>query len=136
MKDGLPDVLTMTQWFQKNCQEGDRVGVDPSLMSTRQWNTLVTAFGNTGCVMTAVKENLVDKVWTDQPSQPNNKVFPLDVKYAGKLVSEKLDEVREKMKVQNAEIMVVTALDEIACKLQVFNVICKKHLTRKFFRSF
>jgi Xaa-Pro aminopeptidase len=117
MKDGLPDVLTMTQWFQKNCKPGQRIGVDPSLMSTRQWNTLVAAFDNTGCVMTAVKENLVDKVWDEQPAQPNNKVISLDVKFAGKLVGQKLVEIREKMKEQSAKVLVVTALDEIACEL-------------------
>lgn len=116
MKDGLPDVLTQTQWFQKNCKPGDLVGVDPSLMSTRQWNTLVAAFDNQGCIMTAVKENLVDKVWDDQPAQPSNKVIPLNVKFAGKLVGQKLIEIREKMKEHSAKVLIVTALDEIACK--------------------
>lgn len=117
MKDGLPDTPTMTQWLQKNCKAGDRVGVDANLMSTRAWNQLAAAFENTGCVMTAVKENLVDLVWDDQPAQPNNPVITLDLKFAGKLVSEKLEAVREKMEEQDAKVVVVTALDEIACKL-------------------
>lgn len=64
--------------------------------------------------MTAVKENLVDLVWDDQPGRPNNKVITLDVKYAGKLVGEKLADVRAKMSEQDAKVLVVTALDEIA----------------------
>jgi Xaa-Pro aminopeptidase len=116
MKDGLPDTLTMVQWLSKNCKSGDRVGVDANLMSTRQWNQLVTAFENEGCVMTAVKQNLVDLVWDDQPAQPSNKVIALDIKYAGKTVADKLVEIREKMKEQSAKVLVVTALDEVACE--------------------
>lgn len=67
--------------------------------------------------MTAVKENLVDLVWDDQPAQPNNPIHPLDVKYAGKLVSEKLTAIREKMTENNAKVLVVTALDEVACEI-------------------
>lgn len=117
MKDGLPDTPTMAQWLQKNCKSGERIGVDANLMSTRAWQLLATAFENQGCIMTAVKENLVDMVWDDQPSQPANPVITLDVQFAGKLIGQKLVEIREKMKEQEANVLVVTNLDEIACKL-------------------
>jgi Xaa-Pro aminopeptidase len=117
MKDGMPDVLTLTQWLQKNCQKGDRIGVDANLYSTRAWSTLANAFENQGCILTAVKVNLVDLVWDEQPSQPSNPVITLDVKFAGRYVNEKLQEVREKMDAQGAKVLVVTALDEVACEL-------------------
>lgn len=117
MKDGLPDTLTIVQWLQKHCKEGDRVGVDANLYSTRAWNNLVTAFENEGCIMTAVTKNLVDEVWDDQPAPPNNPVIALDIQYAGKTVAEKLVYIREKMAEQEAKVLVVTALDEVACKL-------------------
>ncbi|CRL00590.1 CLUMA_CG013850, isoform A [Clunio marinus] len=119
MKDGLPETPTMVQWLQKNCKSGDRIGVDANLMSTRTWNSLANAFENEGCIMTAVKKNLIDEVWDDQPAQPNNSVFPLDVEFTGKLVEQKLIEVREKMSEQEAKVMVVTALDEIAYLLNL-----------------
>lgn len=116
MKDGLPDTPTMAQWLQKNCKAGDRIGVDARLLSTRTWNSFVSAFDNQGCIMTAVKENLVDMVWDDQPAQPKSDLIALDVKFAGKLVSDKLVDVRAKMTEQGAKVLVVSALDEIACK--------------------
>lgn len=134
MKDGLPETLTMVQWLQRHCKSGDRVGVDANLMSTRAWNQLSAAFENEGCVMTAVKQNLVDLVWDNQPAQPSNTVITLDQKYAGKLVAEKLVDIRAKMEEQSAKVLVVTALDEIACKLK-----CASHVTLKksyIFRSF
>lgn len=119
MKDGLPDTPTMAQWLQKHCKAGDRIGVDPKLLSTRTWNSFVSAFDNQGCIMTAVKENLVDLVWDDQPAQPKSDLLALDVKFAGKLVSEKLVDVRAKMAEQEAKVLVVSALDEIACKWEL-----------------
>lgn len=112
----MPDVPTLTQWLLKNCKKGDRVGVDANLYSTRAWNTLANAFENQGCILAAVKPNLVDLVWEGQPAQPNNEIISLDVKFAGKLVDAKLKEVREKMEAQGAKVLVVTALDEVACK--------------------
>ena len=116
MKDGLPETLTMVQWLSKHCKEGDRVGVDANLMSTRTWNQLVAAFDNEGCIMTAVKQNLVDLVWEDQPVEPSNKVIALNIKYAGRTINEKLVDIRAKMNEQNAKVLVVTALDEVACE--------------------
>lgn len=120
MKDGQPDVLTMTQWLQKNCKRGQRIGVDANLYSTRAWNTLASAFDNQGCILTAVKQNLIDEVWDDRPAKDFKPVEPLDVKFAGKFVHEKLTEIRTKMEAQNAKVLVVTALDEIACKIFLF----------------
>lgn len=79
-----------------------------------------SAFENDGCILTAVKENLVDLVWEAQPQQPNNPIRPLDVKFAGKLISEKLAAIREKMTANNAKVLVVTALDEVACKKKIY----------------
>lgn len=121
MKEGLPDTPTMVKWLQRNCKSGDRIGVDSNLMSTRAYNQLVSAFENEGCIVTAVKQNLVDLVWDDQPGQVNNPLITLDVKFAGKLVSEKLVEIRRNMQEKNAKVLVVTALDEVACEfIEIF----------------
>lgn len=121
MKDGLPETPTIVQWLTKNCYAGALIGVDATLYSTRAWNTLVTAFENEGCSMTPVRQNLIDLVWNGQPPHPRNPIIPLDVKYAGKTVAEKLIEIRAKMKEQNAKVLIVTALDEVACEfVQVF----------------
>lgn len=116
MKDGLPETPTVVQWLKKNCRDGDRIGADATVMSTRTWSQLVAAFDNEGCILTPVKENLVDLVWDDQPALPNNPLITLDLKFAGKLVGEKVIEIREKMEQENVKVVVVTALDEIACE--------------------
>lgn len=129
----MPDVPTMTQWLQRNCKRGDRIGVDASLYSTRAWNTLSNAIENEGCILTAIKPNLVDLVWDNQPEQPSNTVNPLDVQFAGKLIDAKLAEVRGKMAAENAKVMVVTALDEVACEFSCYHCM-KKLLIKTLFR--
>lgn len=116
MRDGLPETPTMVKWLQQNCRSGDRIGVDATLMSTRAYNQLVSAFENEGCIVTNVRPNLVDLVWDNQPALPNNPLITLDVKFSGKLVSEKLVDIRGRMQGQGVKVLIVTALDEIACK--------------------
>lgn len=116
MKDGLPETPTVVQWLQRNCHEGDRIGVDPTLYSHRSWNQLVSAFENVGCIVTAVSENLVDLVWDARPELPNNPITGLVAGFAGKSIERKLTEVRSKMSEANAKVLVVTTLEEIACK--------------------
>lgn len=117
MKDGSPDVPTQNAWLTSHCNVGDVVGADPNIFSARMWASLVAALTNSGCVLKPIVPNLVDIVWgAAQPAKPQNKIFPLDVKYTGKLAVEKLATLREKMKEQKTSVLLVSALDEIACK--------------------
>lgn len=46
----------------------------------------------------AVKDNLVDLVWgKDKPARPNEPVTVLDLKYAGKEISKKIEEVQKEL---------------------------------------
>lgn len=117
MKDGLPDVLTQNAWLASHCETGDVVGADPNLFSARMWASLAAALTNSGCVLKAILPNLVDIVWgAAQPVKPQNEIFTLNVKYAGKFTNDKLIAVREKMTEQKVSVLLVSALDEVACK--------------------
>jgi Xaa-Pro aminopeptidase len=112
MKDGLPTTPTIDVWLARNMQAGTKVGVDPNLYSTRAY----TLLKNTGCAIEPIAENLVDLVWPDQPAVPSNPVIPLDVKYAGRTIASKVAEIREQMRDKGTEVLVVSALDEVACE--------------------
>jgi Xaa-Pro aminopeptidase len=64
--------------------------------------------------LVGVSENLVDKIWTDRPPRPAEKVIVLDEKYSGKPFQQKLDELRKDLKKKHAAGMVVSKLDEVA----------------------
>ncbi|EPZ59463.1 metallopeptidase M24 family protein [[Clostridium] sordellii ATCC 9714] len=53
-------------------------------------------------------------IWNDRPDLSTAKAFLLDVKYAGETFSSKLNRVRESMKEKNANVHVITTLDDIA----------------------
>lgn len=116
MRMGLLETPSINDWLTKNCQTGDFVGMDANLMSSRTWVSMQTAIEKSGCKMKAITPNLVDLIWKDQPSYPTDKLIALDVKYAGRLAGDKVIEVRAAMLEQKVNLLVVTALDEIACK--------------------
>ena len=58
--------------------------------------------------------DLISKLWTDRPPLPQNKVFELDVKYAGKSRKEKFEEVRKIMEENNSSQYLISALDSLA----------------------
>ncbi|KAF9226237.1 Creatinase/aminopeptidase [Gyrodon lividus] len=113
MKQGLPDVPTWQDFLSKNLEQGTRIGVDPSLISAADAQTLKRSLSESELV--PLLENPIDIVWgSDRPQRPKNKVFALDIKYAGETLSNKLQCVREEMAKKNAVAMAVTLLDEVA----------------------
>ncbi len=59
--------------------------------------------------------NLVDRAWGSlRPAIPTTPVRVHDVKWAGQEWSAKLEEMRGKMRSSDADVLVVTTLDEVA----------------------
>ncbi len=58
--------------------------------------------------------DLISKLWTDRPPLPQNKVFELYVKYAGKSRKEKFEEVRKIMGKNETSQYLISALDSLA----------------------
>ncbi|GKB84162.1 probable Xaa-Pro aminopeptidase P, partial [Tanacetum coccineum] len=54
--------------------------------------------------------NLVDEVWKDQPQAEIN---PVPVKFSGRSVSNKLKDLRDNLKKENARGIIITTLDEV-----------------------
>ena len=62
-----------------------------------------------------VEKNLIDHVWgNDQPPRPENAIVPLELEFAGISWEQKIGEVREQMLKKKADILVLSALDEVA----------------------
>ncbi|KAI0044325.1 Creatinase/aminopeptidase [Auriscalpium vulgare] len=108
MRQGLQDVPTWQEFITKKVPIGDKVGIDPDLISASDAKSFKD-------VQFSYTDNLVDKVWgSDRPSRPKSTVFPLDVKYSGESHAEKLSKVRQELQKKDASAMVVTMLDEVA----------------------
>ncbi|KAI5707049.1 hypothetical protein M8J75_013908 [Diaphorina citri] len=119
MKAGLPTTLSEKEWLVKNLPAGSKVGVDPALITFQEFKNYETEFENGGLTMLPIKTNLVDLVWENKPGVPNGTVTPLGLKYTGKTIDKKLEQVREKMNEKKATVLVLTALDEVAYMLNL-----------------
>ncbi|KAJ3573078.1 hypothetical protein NP233_g2666 [Leucocoprinus birnbaumii] len=95
MKQGLPDVPTWQEFLHKNLPEGSKIGIDASLISAQDAESITKQLEPLGSKLVSVAQNLVDEVWGQSPA-------------------EKVAKVREEMKKKKAKAVVVTMLDEVA----------------------
>ncbi|XP_063474035.1 xaa-Pro aminopeptidase 1 isoform X10 [Symphalangus syndactylus] len=114
MKMGLKDTPTQEDWLVSVLPEGSRVGVDPLIIPTDYWKKMAKVLRSAGHHLIPVKENLVDKIWTDRPERPCKPLLTLGVDYTGISWKDKVADLRLKMAERNVMWFVVTALDEIA----------------------
>lgn len=93
---------------------GSKVGVDPNLLTYSKWMPLKSQLETAGHKLVAVDQNLIDIVWDGKPAVPCNPVRPLGLEFTGKSVYEKWEKIQDEMANKNANLLVLTALDEIA----------------------
>lgn len=67
-----------------------------------------------GAGLLGLTRNLVDEIWTDRPTRPNNPVIVLPVEYSGQRAQEKIEAVRKELEKKSSPGFVVSMLDEIA----------------------
>jgi Xaa-Pro aminopeptidase len=113
-KVGMPEVPSIKEWIAEELAEGEVLGVDPQVLSHKSFRVLHSFLKTKGIRVKGVSKNLVDVVWEDRPGPSKEKIRNHPLKYAGESVWKKLARVREKMAEQSADLLVITALDEIA----------------------
>lgn len=113
MKMATPGYDTINQWIEKNIKENETLGFDGSCYSTNQYKELLKIATKNNFNINMDKD-LLEEIWNDRPSLPEDKIFVHDEKYCGKSVKEKLNEVRKHMKENEVQNYLVTSLDDIA----------------------
>lgn len=114
MKDNFPGTPSIQNWLAKQLPAGSRVGVDSNLMSNRVWSPIQAELESVECSLISISTNLIDAIWVNQPLAPTNKVITFDTVFCGQTISEKLKKVRFDMADKEADVLVLTALDEVA----------------------
>ena len=113
MKMGEKDVPSFTDWLKNNLEENDTLAFDGKLFSEREVEKLEDAL-EAKHIKFIDEFDLVGEVWEDRPELPNEKAFKLDAKYAGLTPQEKIDLVRMQMKEKEADVFLISGLDDIA----------------------
>ena len=65
------------------------------------------------------QEDLIDLVWENRPSISKEKAYELDIKYAGESRVNKLNQIKERLNKLNADLLILTSLDDIAWLLNL-----------------
>lgn len=113
MRSGQPGVPSIEEYLRDHLKEKAVVGFDGRTV-TRRFVELVRAKTDEKQIVFDGREDLVGKVWEERPALSKEPVWELDVRYAGKGRTEKIQEVRGKMQEKKADYLLLTALDEVA----------------------
>ncbi|MGB7297478.1 MAG: aminopeptidase family protein P, partial [Candidatus Aminicenantales bacterium] len=93
---------------------GESLGVDPQLITHKEYAKLEKALGDRDVRIKPVAANLVDEIWEEKPAPPAEPITLLAEKYAGESVRSKFDRLRRKIKAERADAHVLSQLDAVA----------------------
>ncbi|KAL1490820.1 hypothetical protein ABEB36_013449 [Hypothenemus hampei] len=121
MREGHKNIPTRSQWLKEQFPNGTRLGVNPKLISEYMWKGIKHELAGAKIHLIALNVSLIDEIWPKEqrPRKRTKDAFILDIKYAGKNYTSKLEEVRMLVQQAGADAMVVTSLDEIAWLLNI-----------------
>jgi Xaa-Pro aminopeptidase len=108
-----------SEWLRLHLRSGDRLGYDPWLHTIESVERLQATCGKAGATLVPVPENLVDRVWDDQPPPPRGPIVPHDLKHAGRSSPDKRREISELLGRDGVDAVVLAAPDSIAWLLNV-----------------
>lgn len=110
--------ISMGEWLIHNLTPGSHIGLDPKYYGKVEWDALKALLENANLTLTHVNyNNLIDEIWDDRPDCPEDPVRELGIEFSGKSVRTKIQEIYGEMERERVEVLIVTELDEIACKL-------------------
>lgn len=118
MKDGLPDTPSIGEYLCENLSKGDTVAVNGLLMSIDETAEMRELLGASGLNFN-VDFDPIDRIWSDRPALPSDKIFIHDEKYAGESAVSKISRILKSVASHGAQAYFTSALDEIAWLLNI-----------------
>ncbi|KAF7323583.1 RNA helicase [Mycena kentingensis (nom. inval.)] len=117
MRRGQTGVPTWQDFLSKNLDASSRIGIDPTLISATDAETITKALAPKSSSLVSLGINPVDSVWSsERPARPKSRIVPLATAYSGESHASKLARLREELakREPKADAMVVSMLDEVA----------------------
>ncbi len=116
MRDRQPGVPTIGEFLHDQVPDGGRIGFDGRVMGNETVRTIEKKIGSKGITFVS-GEDLADGIWPDRPALSARPVWePED---CGESREEKLQRVRQALEREQADALLLTALDDIAWLLNL-----------------
>lgn len=113
-----PKTSSYTQWLKDKLPEGSTIAFDGRVFSAREVKKMQEEFDKKN-IKVQLELDLIGELWTDRPPVPAEEVFVHELKYAGLSRREKLQQLREKMQEKDANVHILSTLDDIAWLLNI-----------------
>ncbi|ABS77369.2 aminopeptidase P family protein [Coxiella burnetii] len=113
MKMGQGETPAIDQWLTQQ-RNGIVFAVDPRLINLQQSEKIQRALEKQNGKLLALDENLIDRVWKDQPPLPQSAIQLQPLQYAGLSAEDKLAALRQTLQKESADAIVLNTLDAIA----------------------
>ncbi|MCI9441862.1 MAG: M24 family metallopeptidase [Ruminococcus sp.] len=117
-KSGEPGVPTIEEFLKKELPEHGLIGFDGRTVGVAKGQEYEKIAADKGGKV-RYDLDLIDDIWERRPPLSEKPAFLLNLKYAGETVGKKLERVRETMKEQGADALVITSLDDIGWLLNI-----------------
>lgn len=112
-KDGISETPSYTDWICSELPVGSMVGIDGEMFSVNQVESMRDSLASAGITL-ETNATLINDKWAEMPPLPSTKVFRFDKNFSGKSTKDKLDNISREMEEKGADMLLLTALDEIA----------------------
>ena len=113
MRQNQPGVPEIDDYIISHLKENDTVGFDGRVMNTKDALAYKEVFDAAKLKMN-VNLDLVDEIWQDRPALPSTPTFHYAEKFSGESMESKLARVREYLKKEHVNSMILTSVDQIA----------------------
>ena len=115
MKLKIPGTLSIAEWLGKELQDVDspEVGLDGWVNSYSSTSGLIADLRKAGGITVRTNFDPLEEIWKDRPSIPLKPVEIQPMEFAGEDVSSKIKRIRQALRAQHADGMLVSALDDI-----------------------
>ena len=117
-KEKLPETPSIAEFLKSRLSKGDVVGIDGQVFSLSTAKAMRKELGEKDIELRSVADPF-KSIWEDRPPIPQNPIFILPIQYAGEGCQEKVVRIRQQMEKDNIDVILITALDEIAWVLNL-----------------
>ncbi|NLL82169.1 MAG: aminopeptidase P family protein [Tissierellia bacterium] len=112
-KMNTPGYPTYIEWLKTKLSDGDRLAYDGKVFAQSSVEKLQKEL-NDKKINLIGEYDLIGEIWTDRPEFPSSKIFTLETRIAGKSPKEKIREVRERLRENKIDYLLLGSLDDIA----------------------